>query len=138
MARQAVRWRECFSVGDAFIDGQHRQFFTEVETVLAAFDQGAGPEALAAFYRTFHRTLATHFADEEALLERTNYPGLAEHQAEHRALLAEIGEIEAALADGHAPVDMGRAVHHVFMALVEHLIGVDMQFKAHLLAQRDR
>jgi len=136
MAREAVRWRDSFSVGDPHIDDQHRQFFADVEAVLDAIERGAGMEALIAFYRDFHRALTGHFHDEEALLERTNFAGLAEHQAEHRALLDSVGEIEAGLAVGRAPIDMGRSVHHVFMALVEHLVGVDMQFKAHLLATR--
>ena len=136
MARQAVKWRDCFSVGDPLIDEQHQQFFAEVEQVLAAIDQGAGLEALAAFYRDFLGALATHFRDEEAMLERVNFPGVAEHRAEHQALLAGISEISDGLDGGHAPLDMSRAVQTAFMGLVEHVIGVDMRFKSHLMATR--
>lgn len=136
MAREAVVWRDCFSVGDPLIDEQHQQFFREVERVLAAIDQGAGLEALAAFYHDFYLALVEHFQDEEAVLERANYPGLEEHRAEHRALLDSISEISDARAAGREPLDLRRAVQTAFMALVEHVIGVDMRFKSHLMAMR--
>ena len=136
MAREALVWRDCFSVGDSLIDGQHQQFFRDVERVLAAIDLGAGPEALVAFYHDFHRALIEHFRDEEALLEQADFPGLEEHRAEHRALLAGITEISDALAAGRQPLDLSRAVQAAFMALVEHVIGVDMRFKSHLMAMR--
>jgi len=138
MAREAVKWRDCFSVGDPLIDQQHQQFFSEVERVLAAIDQGAGVEALAVFYRDFRQALVAHFRDEEAMLERVNFPGLTEHQAEHQALLAGIGEISDGLTAGRAPLDMGRAVQTAFMSLVEHVIGVDMRFKSYLMAAQGR
>jgi len=138
MTHEAVKWRDCFSVGDPLIDGQHQQFFYDVERVLAAIDQGAGLEALAAFYRDFRQALVAHFRDEEAMLERVNFPGLAEHQAEHRALLAGICEISDGLTAGREPLDMSRAVQSAFMSLVEHVIGIDMRFKSHLMAAQGR
>lgn len=125
-------WKESFIVGDALIDAQHRAFFDEIAAVAEALDRGEGREAVIAFYRTFYAALRIHFRDEEAMLASFAFPDLEEHQAEHQALLASVAAVEGMLLAGDE-IDQWRfVVKRLFIALVEHIAGTDMRYKAHV------
>lgn len=125
-------WKDSFIVGDSKIDAQHRAFFDEIMAVAQALDRGEGREAVIAFYRVFYGALRVHFRDEEAMLARVAFPDLEEHHAEHQALLASVAAVEGMLLTGEG-VDQWRfVVKRLFVALVEHIAGTDMRYKAHL------
>lgn len=125
-------WKEAFATGDALIDAQHKAFFGEISAVAEALDRGEGREAVIAFYRTFYGALRIHFRDEEAMLGRLGFPDLEEHHAEHQALLASVSAIEAMLLTSDELDQWRFIVKRLFIALVEHLAGTDMRYKAHV------
>lgn len=129
-----VIWRDSFLVGDEMIDAQHRAFFDETSQVLAALERGEGKEAVIAFYRGFVTSLAVHFADEEALLERTGYPQVDHHRAEHAALLRAVTAVEAMLVTGSSLHHLRLIIRQVFASLIDHLLSEDMRFKSHIQA----
>ncbi|MGE5477641.1 MAG: bacteriohemerythrin [Bacteroidales bacterium] len=126
-------WKDAFAVGDALIDSQHKAFFSEINAVARALDQGEGREAVIAFYRTFYSGLVVHFRDEEALLSRTDFPDLDAHHAEHQALLASVSAVEGMLLTGEDGFHWRFVVKRLFIALVEHLAGTDMRYKSHVM-----
>lgn len=128
-----VSWKESFSVGDRLIDAQHRAFFDEVNDVARALDDGNPREAVIQFYRTFYANLVRHFADEEALMARINFPGLENHCAEHEALLAGVSAVEGLLLTSQSVDQFRFVVKRLFIALVEHLLSEDMRYKTHVL-----
>lgn len=125
-------WKDAFAIGDALIDAQHKSFFDEINAVAEALDQGAGREAVIAFYRTFYSGLVVHFRDEEALLARIAYPDVEAHHAEHQALLASVSAVEGMLLTGDELHQWRFVVKRLFIALVEHLVGTDMRYKSHV------
>lgn len=129
-------WKEAFAVGDELIDSQHRAFFSEINAVARALDQGRGREAVIDFYRTFYRALVIHFRDEEALLSSVNFPDVDAHHAEHQALLASVSAVEGMLLTSDDLHQWRFVVKRLFIALVEHLAGTDMRYKSHLMRAR--
>ncbi|MGE5518105.1 MAG: bacteriohemerythrin [Bacteroidota bacterium] len=129
-------WKDAFAVGDALIDEQHKAFFVEINDVARALDQGQGREAVIAFYRNFYSALVLHFRDEEAMLSRVAFPDLDAHHAEHQALLASVSAVEGMLLTGNDVNHWRFVVKRLFLALVEHLAGTDMRYKAHLQRAR--
>lgn len=125
-------WKDAFAVGDALIDAQHKAFFDEINAVARAVDRGEGLEAVLRFYRDFYSALVVHFRDEEAMLARVNFPDLEAHHAEHQALLASVSAVEGLLLTGDEIDHWRYVVKRLFIALVEHLAGTDMRYKAHL------
>jgi diguanylate cyclase (GGDEF)-like protein/hemerythrin-like metal-binding protein len=81
-------WQEAYQCGNATIDEEHRGLFELANALIdASFAQEEHPEH---FYGALDDLLAhvqTHFADEEALLEKHHYARLAPHKRAHAHLL---------------------------------------------------
>lgn len=127
-------WKDTFSVGDPLIDSQHREFFDDICQVARALAEGAGREAVTAFYRKFVAGLSGHFRDEEALMERVRYPDIEIHRAEHEALMGAVTAVEGMLITSNSPDELQFIVKRLFTALIEHIVSEDMRYKTHVLA----
>lgn len=88
-----INWDEKYSVGVPSIDHEHRELIELInathEKLLRAETAGATLEFLGEIYGR----IAAHFALEERLMRRNNYPHYAAHKADHECLLDEIREI---------------------------------------------
>ncbi|HUL61291.1 MAG TPA: bacteriohemerythrin [Anaeromyxobacteraceae bacterium] len=89
-----MQWTSALTVGVAEIDAQHQELFRRVDRLLDAMlanDRAEG-ERLVGFLLEY---VKFHFADEEALMLRRRFPGLAAHQAEHAAFAVEVEKLAA-------------------------------------------
>jgi diguanylate cyclase (GGDEF)-like protein/hemerythrin-like metal-binding protein len=81
--------------GDALIDAEHRQLFEMANGLLdASLSQGPKDEIESKLHSMLAH-IERHFADEEELLGRLGYPGLADHSRLHRGLVAEALDLKA-------------------------------------------
>lgn len=87
---KGVAWNETYRVNIALLDQQHHDLVTYLENLKG--DLSAGREIVVenVLSRLVQYTIH-HFADEEDLLERHAFPGLAAHRIEHNALTEKIG-----------------------------------------------
>jgi hemerythrin len=125
-------WKPAYAVGEPLIDAQHQSFFDEVNAVVRALDDGWGRDLVIEFYRRFYAALVIHFRDEEAVLSRLGYDGLVTHRREHEALLSTVASVEGLLLTGSDSDQLRLLVKTLFTALVDHLTGTDMRYKAFL------
>jgi len=87
-----MEWSEDFETGLADIDAQHRVILAlaqRVEELEARGDFEALEVTVAEAFRFAH----AHFGCEEQLMRAYDYPGIAQHRAEHASLLQEIGTL---------------------------------------------
>lgn len=126
-----MRWQARFECGEPTIDRQHRELFERSEDVLESLRQG-GARFGVELERLVAVTLA-HFADEERILERRGYSGLAGHRRSHEDLAAKSMRLQAATATGHATrEDLTRFLLGEVVA--DHMLTEDRLF-AELFAQ---
>jgi hemerythrin len=86
-------WDPALETGDETVDAQHRQLYELVWEMYNTIMSGRSDQLVA---ESFDRILAythTHFAYEEALMERWHYPDLAIQQAQHREFAEEIDQL---------------------------------------------
>ncbi len=76
-------WKPMYRVNIAVLDDQHRGLFKVVNDLGGAMDN---KENVARVLDELMAYTETHFSEEEALMEKYNYPGLAAHKAEHAEL----------------------------------------------------
>ncbi|HXZ18119.1 MAG TPA: diguanylate cyclase, partial [Roseiarcus sp.] len=126
----AVRlvWREAYECGEPTIDAQHRELF---ELANAAFDasflKATAPTRFEAAIVRLLAHIVKHFAYEEGALDARRYDDLARHKAAHANLLAQAGELRAAVAAGRTTT--GELVDFLADKVVaQHLFGADMKF----------
>lgn len=93
-----LAWNDDFRVDQPGIDGQHEMIF---QLALEASDLSQdvrGEGRLIAVFEQFGHALEGHFRYEEGVLTEIAYPGVHEHRAQHRAMLAELDFIHQRLA----------------------------------------
>ena len=90
-----LKWTKKYSVGVKSLDEQHVKLVDDLNKLHAEMLKGnaqsvAGDLASGAIER-----VNNHFSAEERLMEDTKFPGLAQHQAEHRAIAVKVAEFVA-------------------------------------------
>jgi hemerythrin-like metal-binding protein len=83
------QWKDSYRLGDATIDRQHQELFALAAALLEAPDQAA--RRLAAMH--LYKHVREHFADEEALMQRVQFPRYQEHVNSHNRILHNLNAI---------------------------------------------
>jgi hemerythrin len=127
---QLVECGDHLSVDHPGIDAQHKLIFERVGEVHDLWRRNANLGDLRVAVDRLQSVLETHFHYEERMLAETAYPNLAEHAAEHRALLGELAAIRARLdGDGKAPPESGWALLDFLLGVtVGHIVSSDIDY----------
>ncbi len=123
-----MKWTPSLATGHATIDGQHRELFQ----CLADLEQAAAENStmFAAYTLTrLKHYVRDHFADEEAVLRATDYPGLEAHIAEHQRFRAQLSELQVQSVNTDITPEM-----QAFLVdwLVNHIARVDLDYVPYL------
>ncbi|MDR1957024.1 MAG: bacteriohemerythrin [Treponema sp.] len=89
-----VVWEDRYSVGMPSLDDQHKELFALTNKLYEAC-RGGEEVAREHFKEVIRGTVEYvqfHFTSEERLMERINFPGLAEHKQEHLAFVKQVLE----------------------------------------------
>jgi len=90
-----ITWSSKYSVGVKNLDEQHQVVVNLLNELHAAMLKGQAQSMAGALLPKIASHAREHFSTEERLMESTKFPGLAEHRAEHRALVAKAEEYGA-------------------------------------------
>lgn len=82
-----TKWEEIFSVGNADIDRQHREFLDSVNALYLAIINFCSKEEVTQRLELIRDEALKHFKFEEDYLQSIKYPGLAHHKREHDAII---------------------------------------------------
>ena len=122
-----LTWRPAYRCGNPLIDEQHRALFAAANTLLGSILADTSTHQLGALIDTLMRDITQHFDDEERILESVGFPGVAEHAATHRRLLAEAALLAEHFHSGRlTPGELFQFMAHELIA--RHLLGADRQF----------
>jgi hemerythrin len=127
-----IAWDQSYGVKVKQCDVEHQKLFDLLNSLHDAMRAGKGRAILTQIVAQLHDYTKTHFAAEEALMERAHYPGLPGHHLEHQRFIARVAEFEKDLAAGR-----GNAVAVLeFLTdwLGKHIKKVDQSYSAHLNA----
>lgn len=95
-------WRDCYSVGNALIDWQHKKILL-LCAESAKYLESAGPQSSEEFHDLLNEMAicaSEHFAKEEELLRARHYPMLAEHAEEHERFQMALSDFLFAALEG--------------------------------------
>jgi len=134
MAAGTFRWTQAFSVEIAHLDRQHQQLFDTVNELDQALRAGEGNAVVDPVLNKLVDYALVHFAAEEVLMEKHDFPGLSSHRAQHEAFRDKI----AAFLEDHKASKAGVPVSLMLFLqnwLKEHVLRVDKQYTAFLNAR---
>ncbi|TXH87670.1 MAG: bacteriohemerythrin [Rhodoferax sp.] len=127
-------WTNTLATGNAFIDADHHELVTRVNTVLECIAQRADNLALSQALDKLGSFTREHFAQEEAIMNKVGYARAQEHGAQHHALLEQMDQVIAQLRAGEA-IDQMALYNSLTRWVVDHIQQYDREFAQTEVAQ---
>ena len=133
---EPIVWTKAHCVGIDVIDDDHRKLVLLFNELLAACSVGAGSRIIERALDAATALTREHFMREEQLLEEAEYPRLAAHRQEHRALLKQLLSFGSQLTGG-APMSVDpNMVGFVREWAIRHILGHDGDYIASLTVSK--
>jgi len=129
----AFTWNPSLETGNSVIDSQHKELVKALNNLIDACKQGLSAEAVGPTLDFLISYTKRHFADEEALQKRSNFPDFQNHRKHHESLLKTVGELAAELKkNGPTPSVVNKLVRNVGDWFVNHIQKEDAKIAAHI------
>jgi hemerythrin len=123
-----IEWTPALSTSVALLDEQHKELFQWLAELQSAADDERTLFGVYSLTRLKHYTRA-HFVAEEALMKAAEYPGLAEHAAEHAAFRRRLDELQLRSIGQDISTD---TVEFLTNWLTTHITKTDMAYVPYL------
>lgn len=124
-----LHWRPHMSLGIEAIDADHRQLIDLLNRLHFMALAGDEPASVGAVLDELVAYARTHFAREEALMQRSGYPHLLDHREQHRQLADRLRTFCAIYEQDPDRFDMTAFYDFVADWLVVHFLEEDMKLK---------
>jgi len=82
-----ILWEESYAVGVQEFDEDHRHLFQMANEVVRTAEVGGSETDMRAVLDDLIEEAVVHFEHEEAIMEKSGYPGLVEHREAHNRLV---------------------------------------------------
>lgn len=120
----SLEWSDQYSLGHARIDHQHQQLFELLATLEQALYNGDGHTQIVNALIALTDYSQLHFHEEEQLMERIDYPAIAEHKQQHLTFMVEVGSLMQDLEAGK-PVLTIELIQFLKRWLMQHILTTD-------------
>jgi hemerythrin len=128
-------WTEKMSVGVKELDDDHKQLIDLLNEAHEGLSRGQSREALEEVLDRLVEKTMSHFAHEEALFNRTGFPGAEAHRREHDLMLGTALQWHAHFKSGCPPFLSEENISGFESWLDNHIQGADMLYGPHLNAK---
>src|ERR1700758_4288026 len=95
-----LKWNSSYSVNVASCDEDHKRLITTLNALHDAMLNGQGAERAQSILEELGQYAQQHFSTEEVLMERTGYPQLDSHRAEHQSFLEKVEQFREDIVAG--------------------------------------
>ena len=107
--------------GNKLIDSQHQQLFVAVNRLMDACAQGKGREQIQSTVQFLSDYVTKHFADEERLQTKSNYPNYTGHKQFHEGYRQQLAQTAQVLLQEGPSVKALGELNRVVAVLVTHI-----------------
>ena len=128
-----IQWPEVLETGYPEIDDDHRRLIEACNGLTRLAGEHGPWGEIVKSSQALMRSFSEHFRAEEQLLERTEFPRIDAHKAQHHRLEDQLKQLTGFLSsvDGSQPEHWG-AIKSLRNTLVETLFRHDLDYKSHL------
>lgn len=125
-----MNWDQTLDIGVNSMNSEHRQILDAMNKIFDAHQAGQRGEAVNQLVAKLGEVCVRHFADEEAFMAKTDYPGLSSHKLIYVQLLQDFSRHAAAIkaAGGQANDEFFGFLKRW---LVAHIKGIDVKYATH-------
>ncbi len=125
-------WTDDFITGIEMIDKDHQLLVSLINQLHAAIEADQDRDIIASVLTVLTEYTCTHFAREEKLLEKSDYPDLAEHREKHRNLSSQAIEIYRRYSENEASDISTETLVFLKEWLTKHILGSDMAYRPYV------
>lgn len=122
-----AQWDETFSCRIAEIDADHKHLLDLLNGFYDAYKAGKGKETILGLLRELIKYAEEHFQREEALMDRSGYVDLLEHQIVHEDLVRQVFDLHERYSAGDAHISE-EVMEFLRLWLTEHILHMDKRF----------
>jgi hemerythrin-like metal-binding protein len=119
-----ITWNPALEVGVKEIDAQHKRLVDLVNQLNDAMRLGQGRDKIGPVLNELVRYTVSHFATEERFMDAHRYALSANHKAEHKKLLEDVGAFKAKFDSGNANLSI-EVLQFLRDWLSKHIMGTD-------------
>ncbi len=127
-------WSNEYSVGVGSMDSHHKTLFDIMNKLHDAMKQGQAEDRIAATIRELVDYTVYHFGEEEKIMERINYVGIAAQKREHETFVSKMNEYKEKAEKGKAIFTVAEVADTSVKWLREHILGMDKKYEATMKA----
>ncbi|GHV11391.1 hemerythrin [Clostridia bacterium] len=125
---QGVKWMPKLETGNATIDSQHKRLFELTSDLVEACATDQSASILEATINFLVDYTIQHFADEEELQVRYNYPQYKTHKKAHDDFKIKVGEMVAKYTEEGSSENLAKNVNSIVVRwLVSHISYEDIK-----------
>lgn len=129
----SIEWNNNLLTGVEEIDNQHKELFSRFNSLLTACNEGKGRDEVLRLLLFLDDYIKSHFAAEERLQLRHNYPGYDAHKAQHTRFIEDVDRLESQFRIEGATLPLVIQTNQTLVAwLIQHISRIDMEFAAFL------
>jgi len=122
-----LTWNASYSVGVKTLDSQHTVLFGILNDLHDAMMKGQAQSITGTLLKKLVSYTQEHFSAEEAMLTKTNYPGLAEHKIKHNNLIKQVQEYVTQYEQGGGSLNI-QLLNFLRDWLTNHIQKVDHEY----------
>lgn len=124
-------WDSIYSVGDEFIDNQHKRLFQIANRFYNAYQARQARTVLGSIFDELIDYTILHFKDEEELLRQHNFPEFHQHKRNHEKLIGLVSRYKEQFEQGDEGIET-RVLDFLKLWLNGHIMGMDRQYKPYI------
>jgi hemerythrin-like metal-binding protein len=128
-----IQWTDTYKLGIPSVDTDHKLLVDLLNRFFAQAQDGGATAELGETLSELVGQTKAHFSREEVLLDRGDYPHLAQHIAEHKRLLQQMGHFltpyQAGSASRELTIETAEFLRHW---LLDHIMQEDMPYRPYL------
>ena len=129
----AAGFREMLSVMNNGMDDQHKRLVELVNRLYSSMKTGKANTVVGSILDELIEYTATHFKDEEALMQVHKFPALEPHQALHAELVSQALDIQKRFHEG---IPIGTETLNFLKGwLINHIQQVDRRYGEYLTSR---
>jgi len=129
-----IQWTPTLSVGVTSFDMQHKELVNMLNDLYDAMRAGKANDVLGEILTRMSGYVLVHFAAEEKLMVKYNYPQYIQHKKEHDDLTIQLKDFKAKFDTGATGLSI-QLMTFLKDWLVKHISGSDMQYKEFFLSK---
>lgn len=126
-----VTWKEEYSVGIESIDKDHQKLLNLINQFQTAVNYRTGEQFEKEALEAVVDYTITHFKREEDLLEKYEFPGFAEHKAQHQKMIQQVENCMAKHSEERQQ-SMQYGADFLRDWLINHINGTDKEYSQFL------